>query len=111
MDILRARPTRRCVYLLVRCPCGRQFGHPARRRLIVCYWCGRIVDAAQRRRTPFASPRGASAGRLRILLAAARAEAASRASRAVGPMPPRPFTMSSRTARLVPGQPRDRQAV
>ena len=56
MDILRARRTRRCVYLLVRCPCGRQFGHPARRRLIICYWCGRIADAAQRRRMPFARP-------------------------------------------------------
>jgi hypothetical protein len=53
VKILRARPTRHFLYLLVRCRCGKRFGHRADRRMIVCYHCGRIADlAAIRRRRP-----------------------------------------------------------
>lgn len=52
LKILRARPTRHFLFLLVRCRCGKRFGHRADRRLIVCYHCGRIADltAVRRRR-------------------------------------------------------------
>jgi hypothetical protein len=48
--ILRARRTAGFVYLLVRCRCGKQFGHRAERRFIVCLRCGRIAPAAKARR-------------------------------------------------------------
>ena len=42
--VLRARRTRHFVYLLVRCRCGKTFGHRADRRTIVCYFCGRMAE-------------------------------------------------------------------
>jgi hypothetical protein len=45
--ILRARRTAGFVYLLVRCRCGKQFGHRAERRFMVCLQCGRIAEAAR----------------------------------------------------------------
>ena len=44
VKILRVRPTRHFYYLLVRCRCGRSFGHRADRRRIVCFTCGRIAE-------------------------------------------------------------------
>jgi hypothetical protein len=44
VKILRVRPTRHFYYLLVRCRCGRSFGHRADRRRIVCFTCGRMAD-------------------------------------------------------------------
>jgi hypothetical protein len=44
LKVLRARPTRHFQYLLVRCKCGKVFGHRGDRRTIVCYFCGRTDD-------------------------------------------------------------------
>ena len=43
VKILRARPTRHFLFLLVRCRCGKKFGHRADRQTIVCYHCGRMA--------------------------------------------------------------------
>jgi hypothetical protein len=43
VKILRARPTRHFLYLLVRCRCGKKFGHRADRPMIVCFHCGRMA--------------------------------------------------------------------
>jgi hypothetical protein len=43
VKILRARPTRHFLFLLVRCRCGKKFGHRADRPTIVCYHCGRMA--------------------------------------------------------------------
>ena len=43
VKILRARPTRHFLFLLVRCRCGKKFGHRADRPTIVCYDCGRMA--------------------------------------------------------------------
>jgi hypothetical protein len=43
VKILRARPTRHFLFLLVRCRCGKRFGHRADRATIVCYHCGRMA--------------------------------------------------------------------
>jgi hypothetical protein len=43
VKILRARPTRHFLYLLVRCRCGKKFGHRADRPTIVCFHCGRMA--------------------------------------------------------------------
>jgi hypothetical protein len=44
LKVLRSRPTRHFHYLLVRCKCGKTFGHRGDRRTIVCFWCGRTAD-------------------------------------------------------------------
>jgi hypothetical protein len=44
LKVLRSRPTRHFEYLLVRCKCGKTFGHRGDRRTIVCYVCGRTGD-------------------------------------------------------------------
>lgn len=49
MRILQARQTAGFVYFLVRCRCGKKFGHRAQRRLIVCYYCGRVAETARAR--------------------------------------------------------------
>jgi len=78
MKVLRARRTDRFVYFLVRCRCGRQFGHRAQRRLIVCYQCGRIAEAARPRRGAFGGRcQGALSG---ASLASGRAATAATAS-------------------------------
>lgn len=43
VKILRARPTRHFLFLLIRCRCGKRFGHRADRPTIVCYHCGRMA--------------------------------------------------------------------
>jgi hypothetical protein len=43
VKILRARPTRHFLFLLIRCRCGKKFGHRADRPTIVCYHCGRMA--------------------------------------------------------------------
>jgi len=43
VKILRARATRHFLFLLVRCRCGKRFGHRADRPNIVCYHCGRMA--------------------------------------------------------------------
>ena len=44
LKVLRSRPTRHFQYLLVRCKCGKTFGHRGDRRTIVCFTCGRTDD-------------------------------------------------------------------
>jgi len=44
LKVLRSRPTRHFQYLLIRCKCGKMFGHRGDRRTIVCYICGRTDD-------------------------------------------------------------------
>jgi len=67
MRILRHRPTRHFVALLVACRCGERFLHRLDRRLVGCLSCGRVEDlarmlqklrrgrGAERRRTPRAA--------------------------------------------------------
>jgi hypothetical protein len=50
VKILRARPTRHFLFLLVRCRCGKRFGHRADRPTIVCYHCGRMAALRNLRR-------------------------------------------------------------
>ena len=50
--ILRSRPTRHFLYLLVRCKCGKKFGHRADRPHIVCYRCGRMATLREVRGAP-----------------------------------------------------------
>src|SRR5258708_40188278 len=67
VKILRVRPTRHFLYLLVRCRCGKSFGHRADRRKIVCFSCGRMAELpllrakpipkAESRREPRPKPR------------------------------------------------------
>ena len=52
VKILRARPTRHFLFLLVRCRCGKKFGHRADRPSIVCYHCGRMAALRDLRVTP-----------------------------------------------------------
>jgi hypothetical protein len=44
VKILRMRPTRHFLYLLVRCRCGKAFGHRGDRHKIVCFSCGRMAE-------------------------------------------------------------------
>jgi len=44
MKILRHRPTRRFVALLVRCRCARKFLHRLDRPRVVCLHCGRSAE-------------------------------------------------------------------
>jgi hypothetical protein len=52
VKILRVRPTRHFLYLLVRCRCGKSFGHRADRRKIVCFSCGRMAELPLLRAKP-----------------------------------------------------------
>ncbi|HXB55166.1 MAG TPA: hypothetical protein VN461_10310 [Vicinamibacteria bacterium] len=54
--ILRVRPTRHFLYLLVRCRCGKSFGHRADRRKIVCFSCGRMAELPLLRAKPLPKP-------------------------------------------------------
>jgi len=68
LKVLRSRPTRHFEYLLVRCKCGKTFGHRGDRRTIVCYNCGRTEDLVQlllrqRRLTASAKANGKANGR------------------------------------------------
>ena len=71
VKVLRARPTRHFIYLLVRCRCGKTFGHRADRRAIVCYYCGRMADIRRiyRRPPPRPKPRPGKAAKTRVLSA------------------------------------------
>src|ERR1700752_1028987 len=44
VKILRMRPTEHFLYLLVRCRCGKSFGHRGDRHKIVCFSCGRMAE-------------------------------------------------------------------
>jgi hypothetical protein len=80
VKILRARATRHFLFLLVRCRCGKQFGHRADRPNIICYECGRMAALRDLR------PRHAKADR-----AAGKASSApARASAAKAGKPTRP---------------------
>ena len=90
VKILRARPTRHFLFLLVRCRCGQKFGHRADRPTIVCYECGRMAALRDLR-----GRRGPRTGRVsakpavhssRTKAAPPRA-AASRAVRRTAPAP------------------------
>ncbi len=61
VKILRARPTRHFLFLLVRCRCGKRFGHRADRPTIVCYHCGRMAALRDLRRTKAGRPAGKAA--------------------------------------------------
>jgi hypothetical protein len=76
VKILRARPTRHFLFLLVRCRCGKKFGHRADRPTIVCYDCGRMAALRDLR-----SRRGMRNGRnvLKPAAFAARAKVAAAA--------------------------------
>jgi hypothetical protein len=76
VKILRARPTRHFLYLLVRCRCGKKFGHRADRPMIVCFYCGRM--AALREVRGRRSPKG---GRRPVAKSANGKATTSRASR------------------------------
>ena len=82
VKILRARPTRHFLFLLVRCRCGKKFGHRADRPTIVCYHCGRMAALRDLR-----SRRGLRNGRnvLKPAAFAARAKVAAAAKPAPAP--------------------------
>ena len=65
VKILRARPTRHFLYLLVRCRCGKRLGHRADRPTIVCYHCGRMAALRdlRLRRTKAGRPAGKANGK------------------------------------------------
>ena len=81
VKILRARPTRHFLFLLVRCRCGKKFGHRADRPTMVCYHCGRMAALRDLR-----SRRGLRNGRnvLKTAAFAARAKVAAAAKPAPG---------------------------
>jgi predicted methyltransferase MtxX (methanogen marker protein 4) len=45
--ILRHRPTRQFVALLIECRCGRKFLHRLDRPMVACLSCGRLEDLAR----------------------------------------------------------------
>jgi len=42
VKLLRARPTRHFLFLLVQCRCGKRFGQRADRLVVACFDCGRL---------------------------------------------------------------------
>jgi hypothetical protein len=76
VKILRARPTRHFLYLLVRCRCGKKFGHRADRPMIVCFHCGRMAALREVR-----GRRGAKKDRTAVARPAHGRAPAARASR------------------------------
>ena len=102
VKILRARPTRHFLFLLVRCRCGKKFGHRADRPNIVCYHCGRMAALRNLR-----SLRGVRNGR--ALKPAARSSS-SRAKSASSAKSPRPSAAARAVRRTAPA-PAKRQSV
>jgi hypothetical protein len=81
VKILRARPTRHFLYLLIQCRCGKKFGHRADRHTIVCYKCGRLATLREVRGARALGRRFASApsgGRTRAVSGRARAKTTRR---------------------------------
>ena len=92
VKILRARPTRHFLFLLVRCRCGKKFGHRADRPTIVCYECGRMAalrELPSRRNGRGAAKPPASFARARAAASAKsiRPLASSRSVRRTAPAP------------------------
>jgi hypothetical protein len=71
--ILRSRATRHFLFLLVRCRCGKRFGHRADRPTIVCYHCGRMAALRDTR-----SRRGQAAALAKSKAALAKARGKAR---------------------------------
>jgi hypothetical protein len=101
VKILRARPTRHFLFLLVRCRCGQKFGHRADRPTIVCYHCGRMAALRDLR-----GRRGARNGRA----AAKPAVTSSRAKGASLPKASRPPAAAARAVRRTAPAPAKRQS-
>jgi hypothetical protein len=76
VKILRARATRHFLFLLVRCRCGKRFGHRADRPTIICYECGRMAALRELR------PHRVKAGRSSLKSASLKPAATSRAKAA-----------------------------
>lgn len=100
VKILWARPTRHFLFLLVRCRCGKKFGHRADRPTIVCYHCGRMAALRD-----LGSRRGVRNGR--ALKLAARASRAKSASTVKSARPP----ANTRAVRRTAPAPAKRQSV
>ena len=92
VKILRARPTRHFLFLLVRCRCGKKFGHRADRPNIVCFHCGRMAalrDLGNRRSLGRAALKLAPLGARARALKPTRRFADSRTVRRSAPAPAR----------------------
>ena len=90
VKILRARPTRHFLFLLVRCRCGKKFGHRADRPTIVCFHCGRMAalrDLAGRRSLGRAARKPAALGARAKAAKSTRPFADSRTVRRTAPAP------------------------
>jgi len=90
VKILRARPTRHFLFLLVRCRCGKKFGHRADRPTIVCYHCGRMAalrDLRSLRGSRNGRAARASRAKSASAVKSARPSAATRAVRRTAPAP------------------------
>ena len=96
VKILRARPTRHFLFLLVRCRCGKKFGHRADRTTIVCYHCGRMAALRELRSRP-----GLGRAALKPTTVAARAKAVRST---------RPFADSRTVRRTAPSPAKRRSA-
>jgi hypothetical protein len=101
VKILRARPTRHFLFLLVRCRCGKKFGHRADRPTIVCYECGRMAALRELR-----GRRGPGNGHA----TAKRAANSSRAKAASSPKSSRLRGVASRAVRRTAPTPAKRQS-
>lgn len=89
VKILRARPTRHFLFLLVRCRCGKKFGHRADRPNIVCYHCGRMAALRE-----LGGRRGRKGGSGPVRPARARGASSAKGTG----KPPRPTKPASRPA-------------
>ena len=88
VKILRARPTRHFLFLLVRCRCGKKFGHRADRPTIVCFHCGRMAALRELRgRNGRAAVKTAVLGARAKVVKSTRPFADSRSGRRTAPAP------------------------
>jgi hypothetical protein len=88
VKILRARATRHFLFLLIRCRCGKKFGHRADRPNVVCYHCGRLATLREVRGALGLGRRLAvvGAGALREPKAASRSRARTTRRTVVSPL-------------------------
>jgi hypothetical protein len=58
VKLLRSRPTRHFLFLLIQCRCGKRFGQRADRHVVACYHCGRLgsLDTLRKKETETAVP-------------------------------------------------------
>ena len=110
VKILRARPTRHFLFLLVRCRCGKKFGHRADRPTIVCYHCGRMAALRE-----LGGRRGTKAGsgpvRPASVRRVSRAKGTAKPPRATKPAPRQASGRASTAARRTAPAPAKRQAL